>query len=56
MGDDIEFFIQRLAEREAKIADLERRLARQRGCVCPPTSEITCQGALCPRRKYESVT
>lgn len=21
------------------------------GCICPPGSEKTCQGALCPRRK-----
>lgn len=23
-----------------------------RGCICPPGSEATCQGALCPRRPH----
>jgi len=22
------------------------------GCICPPGSERTCQGALCPRRSF----
>lgn len=22
------------------------------GCICPPTSEKTCQGMLCPRRNF----
>lgn len=25
-------------------------LASKHGCICPPTSEQTCQGAFCPRR------
>lgn len=35
---------------------LDRKLAErglvnyQRGCVCPPTSEQTCQSPLCPRK------
>lgn len=24
------------------------------GCVCPPGSEKTCQGALCPRKPFVS--
>ena len=24
------------------------------GCVCPPTSEQTCQNPLCPRKGYSS--
>lgn len=24
-----------------------------RGCICPPGSEKTCQGALCPRRAFD---
>lgn len=23
-----------------------------RGCICPPTSEQTCQAPLCPRKGY----
>lgn len=26
------------------------------GCICPPTAERTCQGALCPRRAIGSAT
>jgi hypothetical protein len=26
------------------------------GCICPPTSEQTCQAPLCPRRGFKSVT
>lgn len=26
----------------------------QQGCICPPGSERTCQGALCPRRAPSS--
>lgn len=26
--------------------------AKPRGCVCPPTSEQTCQGPLCPRKNH----
>lgn len=25
-----------------------------RGCICPPTSEQTCQGPLCPRRSVNA--
>jgi hypothetical protein len=25
----------------------------QRGCICPPTSEQTCQAPLCPRRGFD---
>lgn len=25
---------------------------KPQGCICPPGAEITCQGALCPRRGY----
>lgn len=24
------------------------------GCICPPTSEKTCQGAYCPRRGHNA--
>jgi hypothetical protein len=26
----------------------------QRGCICPPTSEQTCQNPLCPRKPVPS--
>lgn len=26
----------------------------QLGCICPPTSEQTCQAPLCPRRGYKA--
>ena len=47
----------------ARLVDLERRIRAleqvaigqapqsPRGCVCPPTSEQTCNGWNCPRRE-----
>ena len=28
------------------------RVAAPQGCICPPTSERTCQAPLCPRRGF----
>jgi len=57
MGPLIDYFAKLIAERDIKIIRLQEylRLAKQakQGCVCPPTSEVTCQGALCPRRKFD---
>jgi hypothetical protein len=25
------------------------------GCICPPTSEQTCQGPMCPRKKPQEI-
>jgi len=58
MGPLIDYFAKMISERDFKIIRLEEylRLAKQakQGCVCPPTSEQTCEGILCPRRKYET--
>jgi hypothetical protein len=29
-----------------------RGISGAMGCICPPTSEQTCQGPLCPRRNH----
>lgn len=28
----------------------------QHGCICPPTSEQTCQSPLCPRKPFQQTT
>lgn len=39
--------------RKARTGALEAaEIRRPVGCICPPTSEQTCQSALCPRKGY----
>lgn len=42
-------------EREATKRALQS-LTTGHGCICPPTSELTCKGPLCPRRPIGAAT
>lgn len=38
-----------------RITELERK-PQSHGCICPPGSEATCQGVMCPRRPLSQIS
>lgn len=52
--DDLQYDLDTFKERNtvlrAQIPD------RPKGCICPPTSEKTCQSIMCPRKNYSTVS
>lgn len=39
-----------LTEEEKRYFEIIEKFALKPGCICPPTSEQTCQSPMCPRR------
>lgn len=51
--ESVAISLKRIADVTASLLEMNQQMVKQHGCICPPTSEATCQSALCPRRSHD---